>query len=64
VTDLLRGVNIQAASTATGMSISVGGQQVDLVGEIKRWDNNRQWGGVRFAEPEFEQINRCAYFDY
>jgi predicted RecB family nuclease len=64
VTDLLRGVSVQAASTATGGSISVGGQHVDLVGEIDRWDNNRQWGEVRFAQPEFEQINRCAYFDY
>jgi predicted RecB family nuclease len=64
VTDLLRGVIVQATSTATGGSISVGGQQVDLVGEIDRWDNNRQWGEARFAQPEFEKINRCAYFDY
>ena len=64
VTDLLRDINVQAASTASGGSIPAGGQQVSLVGEIDRWDNNRQWGQVRFAQPEFEQINRCAYFDY
>jgi predicted RecB family nuclease len=64
VTDLLREIGVQAASTASGGSIPARGQQVSLVGEIDRWDNNRQWGQVGFAQPEFEQINRCAYFDY
>jgi predicted RecB family nuclease len=64
VTDLLRDINVQTTSIASGGSITAGGQQVSLVREIDRWDNNRQWGQVRFAQPEFEQINRCAYFDY
>jgi hypothetical protein len=64
VTDLLREVNTRRASTPAGRSIPVGGQQVSLVEEIERWDNNRQWGTACFAQPEFEQINRRAYFDY
>jgi predicted RecB family nuclease len=64
VTDLLRDVTLQAASAAPVGSILAGGQQVSLVEEIQRWDNNRQWGTVRFAQVEFAQINRCAYFDY
>ena len=64
VTDLLREVNAGRASTPAGGSIPAGGQQVSLVEEIERWDNNRQWGTARFAQPEFEDINRCAYFDY
>jgi predicted RecB family nuclease len=64
VTDLLREVNARRASTPAGRSIPAGGQQVSLVEEIERWDNNRQWGTARFAQSEFEHINRCAYFDY
>ena len=64
VTDLLREVNAGRASTPAGGSIPAGGQQVSLVEEIDRWDNNRQWGTACFAQPEFEQINRRAYFDY
>ena len=37
---------------------------MSLVEEVERWDNNRQWGTARFAQPEFEQINCRAYFDY
>jgi predicted RecB family nuclease len=64
VTDLLREVNAQRASAPTGGNIAAGGQQVSLVEEVERWDNNRQWGTARFAQPEFEQINCRAYFDY
>jgi len=64
VTDLLREVNARRASTPAGGSISAGGQQVSLMEEIERWDNNRQWGTARFAQPEFEEINSRAYFDY
>jgi predicted RecB family nuclease len=64
VTDLLREVNAGRASTPAGGSIPAGGQQVSLVEEMERWDNNRQWCTARFAQPEFERINRCAYFDY
>jgi predicted RecB family nuclease len=64
VTDLLREVNAQQASGPTGGTIAAGGQQVSVMEEIDRWDNNRQWGTARFAQPEFEQINRRAYFDY
>ncbi len=64
VTDLLREVNDQRASTPAGGSIAAGGQQVSLVDEVERWDNNRQWGTAHFAQPEFEQINSRAYFDY
>jgi predicted RecB family nuclease len=44
VTDLLREVNAGRASTPAGGSIPAGGQQVSVVEEIERWDNNRQWG--------------------
>jgi predicted RecB family nuclease len=64
VTDLLREVNAQRPPAPAGASIVAGGQQVSLMEEVERWDNNRQWGTVRFAQPEFEHINRRAYFDY
>ena len=64
VAGLLREVNARRASAPTGGSVPAGGQQVSLVEEVERWDNNRQWGTARFAQPEFEQINRRAYFDY
>lgn len=64
VADLLREVNARRASGPAGGSVPAGGQQVSLVEEVERWDNNRQWGTARFAQPEFEEINSRAYFDY
>jgi predicted RecB family nuclease len=63
VTDVIRGLNLPA-SPAYPASTGTAGPRVSLVSEIERWDNNRQWGKVPFLQPEFEQINRFAYFDY
>jgi predicted RecB family nuclease len=41
-----------------------GGPPVSRVEDIDRWVNNRKWGTINFAQPEFEQINKRAYFDY
>ena len=64
VTALLRGFKTGALAAAGTISPGDGGLPVSEVKELDKWDNNRQWGTARFAQPEFEQINRCAYFDY
>jgi predicted RecB family nuclease len=64
VTDLLREAGVKLTSAPAERNIAAGGQQVSLVDDVERWDNNRQWGTARFAQPEFEQINAHAYFDY
>lgn len=34
------------------------------VSELDKVSNERNWGAVNFFHAEYEQINRCAYFDY
>jgi len=32
--------------------------------EVKFEPNNRDWGKIGFVLPDFDHINKCAYFDY
>ncbi len=64
VANLIRGLSIPESPPGTSPTIETPGPPVSLVDEIERRDSNRQWGTAQFALPEFEQINRCGYFDY
>jgi predicted RecB family nuclease len=59
------GAVVPAADPIAGLPPGAEGQPpVAQVQELDRLSNDWQWGRVQFVQPEFEQINQCAYFDY
>jgi predicted RecB family nuclease len=64
VTDTIPRLNLSMSPVGAAPPTGTTRPQLSLVGEMERWDNNRQWGTVRFVQPEFQEINCRAYFDY
>src|SRR5262249_54867964 len=64
VTELLASTDAASGVTAGGVPATGGGLPVARVEDIDRWASGWKWGPVNFAQAEFDEINRCAYFDY
>ena len=37
---------------------------VTWVADLDKLSGSQKWGDVNFFHPDYEYINRCAYFDY
>lgn len=48
----------------TGDTSEAESPRVTKVDDIDNLAYPSQWGPVRFVHPDYNQINRCAYFDY
>lgn len=40
------------------------GPEVNLIENIEKITNVPEWGPIGFFHPDYEYINKCAYFDY
>jgi len=54
---------IRRLSDSNGKPTNIDGKSVGSSEEI-RWRSTYKWGNSSFLVPEFDQINKCAYFDY
>jgi predicted RecB family nuclease len=64
VTEVVQAICSQTSLAGKATPRPLDGPPIERVQDIERWDNNRSWTGLTFAQPEFEEINRCSYFDY
>jgi predicted RecB family nuclease len=55
---------VNAVGPAQGLPPGDNQPPVTQVQELDRLANDRKWGPVQFAQSDFEQINKWAYFDY
>jgi hypothetical protein len=64
LTELIR-MLIAKANSETGLPMSNGDcPPVSLVKDVERLTDFHIWGNVNFFHPDYEHINKCAYFDY
>ncbi len=54
---------VRRLSSSNGQSASIDGKTVENSDDI-RWRSTYKWGNTSFLVSEFDQINKCAYFDY
>jgi predicted RecB family nuclease len=60
--EFTRSIEAEAAKGTTPTDTH--GPQVGLIEAIDKIANTRKWGAIRFFHPDYDYINRRAYFDY
>jgi predicted RecB family nuclease len=64
VTELLYAIAAKGGSGQGPLTFGDVPVPVSLLQEVDKLAHDRKWGRVNFHHPEYEYINRCAYFDY
>jgi len=64
VTDFVQAVGETARHRGEGYDAASGSPAVAWADEATAKSRRPEWCSPKFALPEFEYINRCAYFDY
>ena len=64
VTETIRRILSTTSSEKESFVVNGNHQSVDFVENIEKRSDYRKWKKINFAQPEFEFINKSAYFDY
>ncbi len=65
VTEVIRTAIAKPTTESTTSATSGSSQQVEFVKETETFTNRGfNWGNIKFFHPDYEFINKCAYFDY
>jgi hypothetical protein len=64
VTELLYALAAHSGSGRAPLTLGDVPVPVSLIQEVEKLAHDRKWGPIHFHHPEYEYINRCAYFDY
>jgi predicted RecB family nuclease len=64
VTEFVQGVAEAARSRGAATTATPSGPSVAWADQVGMAPTHRLFGGARFNLPDFDHINRCAYFDY
>jgi predicted RecB family nuclease len=62
VAELTQRVGGEAANGTAPTSTH--GPEIGLIESIDKIANTRKWGPIAFFHPDYDYINKCAYFDY
>ena len=64
VTECVQAIGEAARARGTDASFAPSGPPVAWADEAGRLSNRREFCRVKFAVPDFDHVNQCAYFDY
>jgi predicted RecB family nuclease len=64
VAEFVQAVGETASRRGEGGEAGHKGPAVAWADEVTAPSSRREWGRAKFAVPEFDYVNRCAYFEY
>lgn len=64
ITEFIYSVNTKNRIPNSSQASDDKGSEIAWVQDISQQTGRREWGRAHFFFPEFDYINKCAYFDY